>query len=194
MQRVKRSSAVASLPAAPGGGTPGYFALPNPGGGVPATVPGYEWFNSIQEEICAVIAAAGIALDIANTGQLLAALRTTGVFATQATNDSSTKVATTAFVNPGSVLNVDGYVKLPCGLIVQWGLTASIASGANGNVTLPITYPSSNFGGVTTFTQSTDIGVGNVYIGQMRTVSLGSIAIRNLGPANAQYFYISVGK
>ena len=74
MQRVKRSTAVATRPAMPAGGTPGYFASPNPGGGVPATIPGFEWFNSVQEELCAVIAAAGIALDIANTGQLLAAI------------------------------------------------------------------------------------------------------------------------
>ena len=51
MQRVKRTTAVAVLPADPGGGTPGFFATPNPGGGVPATVPGYEWYNNVQEEL-----------------------------------------------------------------------------------------------------------------------------------------------
>lgn len=105
MQRVKRSSAVVALPTAPGGGTPGYFALPNPGGGVPATVPGYEWFNSVQEEICAVIAAAGITLDIANTGQLLAALP--GALAASSAMARS--------------LVQTGYQKLPGGLILQWG-------------------------------------------------------------------------
>lgn len=74
MQRVKRSTAVAALPAAPVGGTPGYFAAPNPQAGVEATVPGYEWFNAIQEEICSVITAAGIALDGTNHGQLNAAI------------------------------------------------------------------------------------------------------------------------
>jgi hypothetical protein len=63
MQRVKRSTAVAVLPAEPAGGTPGYFASPNPGGGVVATVPGFEWFNAVQEEIVNVILAAGMALD-----------------------------------------------------------------------------------------------------------------------------------
>ncbi|MEW9901045.1 hypothetical protein ABWL39_20720 [Chitinivorax sp. PXF-14] len=103
MQRVKRSTAVAVLPAAPAGGTPGYFANPNPGGGVPATVPGYEWFNSVQEEICAIIAAAGIALDVNNPAQLLAALRSAGVFQTAAQNDDSTKAATTGFVRRAGV-------------------------------------------------------------------------------------------
>lgn len=94
MQRVKRSTAVAAMPAPPNGGTPGYFASPSPQGGVPATIPGYEWFNSVQEELCAIIAAAGINLDIANSAQLLAALRSAGVFQTAPQFDQSTKVAT----------------------------------------------------------------------------------------------------
>jgi hypothetical protein len=142
MQRVKRTTAVVALPTAPTGGTPGYFANPNPGGGVPATVPGFEWFNSVQEELCAVIAAAGIALDVANPAQLLAALRAAGVFQTQATNDSSTKVATTAFANPSASLTTNGYQKLPSGLIVQWGI-ATNSSSADVNVTYPIAFPAS---------------------------------------------------
>lgn len=79
MQRVKRSTAVAVLPNPPEGGTPGYFAAPNPQGGIDATVPGYEWFNAVQEEICAVIEAAGIALDEGDRTQLVAALIKTGM-------------------------------------------------------------------------------------------------------------------
>lgn len=123
MQRVKRSSAVVSLPAAPGGGTPGFFALPNPGGGVPATVPGYEWFNSVQEEICAVIAAAGISLDIANTGQMLAALP--GALAASSAMARS--------------LASRGYQKLPGGLILQWGYDAASTGGTA--VSYPIAFP-----------------------------------------------------
>lgn len=128
MQRVKRSSAVASLPAAPGGGTPGYFALPNPGGGVPATVPGYEWFNSVQEEICSVIAAAGLTLDVANTGQLLAALP--GALA-----------ASSAM---GRSLATSGYQKLPGGLIIQWGVTPLINANGQLAVALPVAFPTAN--------------------------------------------------
>jgi len=60
MQRVNRSSAVASLPAAPTGGAPGYFTGGNPGLGQPATVPGYEWFNAVQEEMIGMLTRAGI--------------------------------------------------------------------------------------------------------------------------------------
>jgi hypothetical protein len=71
MQRVTRSTAVAALPAPPASpGTPGYFTGGDPVGSVPATVPGYEWFNSIQEEIVAPILRAGITLDRAVQDQL----------------------------------------------------------------------------------------------------------------------------
>jgi len=151
MQRVKRSSAVASLPTAPVGGTPGYFANPNPAGGIAATVPGFEWFNSVQEELCGVISAAGITLDVDDPGQLLEALRSPGVFVTQSASDSSTKAATTAFANPASNLGASGYVKLPCGLILQWGrFTEGGTPLAAGSFlariqSLPIAFPSSGF-------------------------------------------------
>jgi hypothetical protein len=61
MQRVTRSTAVAVLPAPPGSpGTPGYFSGGDPVAGVPATVPGFEWFNGVQEEGIAIITHAGL--------------------------------------------------------------------------------------------------------------------------------------
>lgn len=74
MQRTKRSTAVAVLPAAPAGGVAGYFAQPNPSGGVPATVPGYEWYNNVQEELVALVLAAGLTLSDTDRTQLLQAL------------------------------------------------------------------------------------------------------------------------
>lgn len=76
MQRVRRSTAIAILPADPAGGTPGYFGKPDPGeGGIPATVPGYEWYNNIQEEICSVIEGQEIALNGADRTQLRQAIQ-----------------------------------------------------------------------------------------------------------------------
>jgi hypothetical protein len=75
MQRVTRSTAVAVQPAAPASpGPPGFFTPGNPGGGIPATVPGYEWFNMVQEELVAVVTAAGLAPDAASQTQLRDAL------------------------------------------------------------------------------------------------------------------------
>lgn len=71
MQRVTRSTAAALLPAAPASpGTPGYFTGGDPVGNVPATVPGYEWFNGVQEELIGVILRSGLAPDQADLAQL----------------------------------------------------------------------------------------------------------------------------
>lgn len=76
MQRVTRPTAVAQMPAAPADpGDPGYFTGGDPVAGLAATTPGYEWFNTLQEEMAAVIEAADIGLDRADNTQLLQALR-----------------------------------------------------------------------------------------------------------------------
>lgn len=59
MDRVRRATAISTLPAPPAGGTPGFFTPGNPGLGQPATVPGYEWFNAVQEELIALITRGG---------------------------------------------------------------------------------------------------------------------------------------
>jgi hypothetical protein len=74
MHRVKRAGNYANIPAPPAGGTPGYFGPGDPGTNTPATIPGYDWFNAVQEEIIAPILAAGLALDEADRGQLLEAI------------------------------------------------------------------------------------------------------------------------
>lgn len=74
MQRVTRSTKVDALPAVPvGEGDGGFFTAGNPAGDppVPATVPGAEWFNRVQEELCYVIEQAGLDLDPDDNTQLL---------------------------------------------------------------------------------------------------------------------------
>lgn len=70
MDRVDTSTAVASQPAQESPGTPGYFTKGNPSGGTPATVPGQDWFNSMQEEIIGAIEASGQTPDKAEQNQL----------------------------------------------------------------------------------------------------------------------------
>lgn len=70
MQRVNRASAVTTLPAPPAGGTPGFFTAGNPGLGQPATVPGFEWFNGVQEELIALITRGGITASSADLEQV----------------------------------------------------------------------------------------------------------------------------
>ncbi len=75
MQRVKRSTAIATIPAPPAGGTPGFFTGGDPAAGLPATVPGYEWYNGVQEELCNAILDSGQTLDPANNSQLKYAIQ-----------------------------------------------------------------------------------------------------------------------
>jgi hypothetical protein len=74
MNRVDTSTAVLSLPAQETPGNPGYFTKGNPGTGLPATVPGQDWFNAVQEELMAIIEAAGLTPDKANLNQVLEAI------------------------------------------------------------------------------------------------------------------------
>lgn len=61
---------------------------------------------------------------------------------TQAVNDISTKVATTAFANPASSVAASGYVTLPSGIILQWKTGTNIPSLATGgNTTQAFTFP-----------------------------------------------------
>lgn len=76
MQRVRRPGAVATLPAPPASSvTPGYFAAPDPQHGVPATTPGYEWFNAVQEAIMAVVEGEGLVASDTDNSQLYAAIK-----------------------------------------------------------------------------------------------------------------------
>lgn len=64
---------------------------------------------------------------------------------TQTSNDSSTKVATTAFVNPANSIGANGYQKLPSGLIIQWGITPTLTLNTNNAITFPLTFPTNCF-------------------------------------------------
>lgn len=94
------------------------------------------------------------------------------------------------------ILGGNGCIALPTwlgGLIFQWGSSAVIASGANLVVTLPMAFPNAIFNFYTLFAQGGDVAVGGAFVGQNRAQALGSVTIRNLGPANAQYSYFAVG-
>ena len=75
MHRIDVPSASTSLPAPRAYGTPGYFQEGNPLTGVDATIVDEDWTNAVQEELVAIVLAAGIALDKTNRAQVLAAIR-----------------------------------------------------------------------------------------------------------------------
>jgi hypothetical protein len=75
MYPVKTSTATASKPPYSAGGTPGYFTKGDAVAGIPATVPGQDFFNMTQEELLNVIRTAGLTPDAADDTQLTQAIQ-----------------------------------------------------------------------------------------------------------------------
>lgn len=91
-------------------------------------------------------------------------------------------------------LGASGYQTLPSGLIVQWVLSPSIASGANAAVALPVTFPTACRAVLASYSNTgADAAVGSAYIGQVRAISASSVTLRNLGPAGAVFFVFAIG-
>lgn len=129
MQRVKTPTAVAAHPGYTATGSPGFFKPGDPLQGIPATVPGAEWFNMVQEELAKAVLAGGLSLSPTNDGQLgsiitsllgslalkapLASPAFTGnpTAPTSPLFDDDTSVSTTAFVQRalGNLRGLIGY-------------------------------------------------------------------------------------
>jgi hypothetical protein len=126
MFRIDTAGALASLPTVqPLGSLSGYFTAGNPGAGQPATIVSADWLNAVQEELMAIIAAAGIAPDKTNPNQVIAALRS--LF-----RGSAMQVFTSSgtFTVPAGVTKVRSTV-VGAGSGAN-GCNASQAAGANG--------------------------------------------------------------
>lgn len=80
MKRIQSATALAVMPAVPPlTGPIGFFTNGDPAGGIPATEVPDWWLNAVQEELVAIIEAAGLTPLASNSQQVLAALR--GMFA-----------------------------------------------------------------------------------------------------------------
>ena len=83
-----------------------------------------------------------LSIDASQVITLVNALGGTPSAPTAAINTSTTQLATTAFANPASSLAANGYVKLPSGIIIQWGtLSGTGVHGTSYSFTFPISFP-----------------------------------------------------
>lgn len=112
----------------------GKFVDENPVTGAPGSLIPASWGNGITQEVVSVIQAAGISPTEGLNNQLLAALRSSGLFVTAPQFDNDNSVATTAFVTRNG-LQFSGFI--------------SYADSAVLTV--------SNIGGVSSFTSNTPI-------------------------------------
>jgi hypothetical protein len=75
MFRIDDATAATSLPTPEAAGTEGYWTEGNPATGVPATLERASWFNMIQEELRAVVVAAGLTPSKTTYNQVLSAIK-----------------------------------------------------------------------------------------------------------------------
>ena len=75
MYRVSTSTAVATMPVTTAVSSPGFFQNQSANGSQPATSPGADWFNCVQEELMSIILAAGLTPSLTIYNQVLTAIK-----------------------------------------------------------------------------------------------------------------------
>lgn len=101
---------------------------------------------------------------------------------TAATGTATSQLATTAFVNPGASLGVNGYRRNPDGSIEQWGILNKTASTVNAPVVFPITFPSQVFN-----IQLTTENTTGTVSGYSQDISDGSITLSGFSITGAAF-------
>jgi hypothetical protein len=94
--------------------------------------------------------------------------------------DSTTKVATTAFVNPASSISANGYTELPNGLYIQWG-TFTTSTGGFSNLTYPHAFPN----GIYSFAATINASAQNGGITCVSNLSSASTTVISVECANS---------
>ncbi|MFK3932234.1 hypothetical protein ACI2JB_01375 [Pantoea agglomerans] len=139
------------------------FTGGNPQTGELPTALDQNFFDSVQEEICGVIEGGGIALNKADRGQMLKALKALfPVTALFANNTAS-----------------PGYQKFPGGLVMQWGTAAVPVAGS-----VVATYPLTFTRGVFQLICPLDSSSTNNYRIAVATSTTGSITINSTNTQN----------
>jgi len=78
MYRIDDPTAATSLPTPEAAGTEGFFTEGNPATGTPATRVRGSWLNMLQEELRAIVVAAGLTPAKGSNAQVLAAIKALG--------------------------------------------------------------------------------------------------------------------
>jgi hypothetical protein len=132
-----------------------------------------------------------LTIDASQNVTLVNALGGTPTAPTAAVNTSTAQIATTAFANPASSLSANGYVKLPSGVIIQWGRTASIAAaGGTATITLPLAYTTTNY----TVSLSPDTITTSANAGQYATArTTTTFLLSNQSPTTSTFGWQAIG-
>ena len=145
MDRAYASGASATPPTPPASPSTGYPTAGNPALALPPTKPGKYWYYMITEELRNVVSAAGLSPLQSDVTQILQAL----------------PAALASRPEMARNLSVNGYQKLPGGLVLQWGtaIVGTSTTAASLNITLPIAFPTA---GLFSIASGTDVSIGGV--------------------------------
>jgi len=110
---------------------------------------------------------------------------------TQALNDSTTKLATTAFVNPASSLSSNGYMKLANGVIIQWGV--STIPAAVTTINMPIAFPSNGFSAMSSIADTTGSYTTAATLPNLSQITLAARTSTTGALASSPVFWQAIG-
>lgn len=116
MFRIDGATAAALLPSPGAAGTPGYFQN--------QTIVTPDWLNMVQEELLALLTAAGVTPSKTTFNQVKTALDT--------------------LYGGGGNLSSLGWQRLPGGLILQWGSGGS-STGSADEINFPLAFPNARY-------------------------------------------------
>lgn len=121
------------------------------------------------------------------------ALTGTPTAPTPAVGDSSTKVATTAFVQGTAVIGGTGYIRFPNGLIIQWGHQTGAAGFGSMTVVFPIVFPNAFFIGLCNTGNRTAGGsAGSGYVTPLNNAQMSVLVDQNNGGIR-DAFWLAIG-
>ena len=90
--------------------------------------------------------------------------------------------------------NSEGYVKMPNGVILQWGTISGMVSGATASLTLPIAFPNSHISGVASPTKQS--AVTGAHVGYYEPTSKSTADVTHdtvTSSANSDISWFAIG-
>lgn len=178
----------------------------NKAAGIAATKLDAAIFDHIQEEIAGVIEGFGAVLNPADMHQMhtvIAAAIAAAGSGLPAASDAETAagVLTTKAVTPASLMSLftgtnrslatNGYIKLPGGLIIQWGTSGSIASAGSLAITLPVAFPTAHLCSLAA--RSSNVAGATGYAFWAYNTSLSQITVYNSTAGAGVAFWLAIG-